>query len=190
MITTRNNIFYINTLNYNKNNNIYNTNNTIFDLNTLNYKKKIIIFITHIIILTHVIGCGHVQPTLGLGMDASTPTLGVGVAMCPKVALGSALLSGVAQAPGGARSPLHKGWAASAPAILAWAASGVRFSWPAAPPKFVLTIFSPNQLFNAICTPVKKTTTSLPYCPCNSLCQGLSCHYTAPIHSVLCLCKQ
>jgi len=40
MITTHNNIFYINTLSYNKNNNIYNTNNTIFYLNTLNYKKK------------------------------------------------------------------------------------------------------------------------------------------------------
>jgi hypothetical protein len=30
MITTHNNIFYINILSYNKNNNIYNTNNTIF----------------------------------------------------------------------------------------------------------------------------------------------------------------
>ena len=29
MITTHNNIFYINTLSYNKNNNIYNTNNNI-----------------------------------------------------------------------------------------------------------------------------------------------------------------
>ena len=37
---TNNNIFYINTLNYNKNNNIYNTNNNIFDMNTLNYKKN------------------------------------------------------------------------------------------------------------------------------------------------------
>jgi hypothetical protein len=85
MITTHNNIFYINTLSYNKNNNIYNTNNTIFDLNTLNYKKKIIIFITHIIILTHVIECGRVQPTLGLGMDASTrgyvPQGGTGVCL-------------------------------------------------------------------------------------------------------------
>jgi hypothetical protein len=40
MITTHNNIFYINTLSYNKNNDIYNTNNNIFDLNTLNYKRK------------------------------------------------------------------------------------------------------------------------------------------------------
>jgi hypothetical protein len=37
---TNYNIFYINTLNYNKNNNIYNTNNNIFDMNTLNYKKN------------------------------------------------------------------------------------------------------------------------------------------------------
>jgi len=37
---TNNNIFYINTLNYNKNNNIYNTINNIFDMNTLNYKKN------------------------------------------------------------------------------------------------------------------------------------------------------
>ena len=33
MITTHNNIFYINNSSYNK-------NNTIFDLNTLNYKRK------------------------------------------------------------------------------------------------------------------------------------------------------
>ena len=32
---TNSNIFYINTLNYNKNNNIYNTNNNIFYMNTL-----------------------------------------------------------------------------------------------------------------------------------------------------------
>jgi hypothetical protein len=44
------NIFDMNTLSYNKNNNIYNTNNFIFEMNTLNY-KKIIIFITQIIIL-------------------------------------------------------------------------------------------------------------------------------------------
>jgi len=33
-------IFYINTLNYNENYNIYNTNNNNFDMNTLNYKKN------------------------------------------------------------------------------------------------------------------------------------------------------
>jgi len=47
MITTHNNIFYINTFNYNKNNNIYNTNNIIFYLNTLNYKRKNNIYNTH-----------------------------------------------------------------------------------------------------------------------------------------------
>jgi hypothetical protein len=61
MITTHNNIFYINILSYNKNNNIYNKNNTIFYLNTLNYKREKI-FITHIIILTHVGGRRRVQP--------------------------------------------------------------------------------------------------------------------------------
>ena len=40
MITIHNNIFYINALSYNKNNNIYNTNNNIFDMNTFNYKKN------------------------------------------------------------------------------------------------------------------------------------------------------
>jgi predicted proteasome-type protease len=43
MYTTSNNIFYINTLNYNKNNNIYSTNNTTFNINTFKYNKKIII---------------------------------------------------------------------------------------------------------------------------------------------------
>jgi hypothetical protein len=33
MITTHNNIFYINTLSYNKNNNIYNINNYIKNFN-------------------------------------------------------------------------------------------------------------------------------------------------------------
>jgi hypothetical protein len=66
MITTHNNIFYINTLSYNKNNNIYNINNTIFYLNTLNYKRKII-FIPHIIILTHVVGRERVQAQHGDG---------------------------------------------------------------------------------------------------------------------------
>ena len=32
--------FYINTFNYSKNNNIYNTNKTIFNFNTFNYNKK------------------------------------------------------------------------------------------------------------------------------------------------------
>ena len=50
---TNNNIFYINTLSYNKNNNIYNTNNNIFDMNTWIIREKII-FITYIIILTHM----------------------------------------------------------------------------------------------------------------------------------------
>jgi len=36
----------------------------------------------------------------------------------------------------------------------------------------------------------EKTTSSHTCCPCNFLCQKLSCHYTAPIHSALCLCKQ
>ena len=37
---TNYNIFDMNTLSYNKNNNIYNTNNFIFEMNTLNYKKN------------------------------------------------------------------------------------------------------------------------------------------------------
>jgi hypothetical protein len=57
MITTHNNIFYINTLSYNKNNNIYNTNNTIFYMNTLNYKRKNNIYNTHYYINT----CGWAQ---------------------------------------------------------------------------------------------------------------------------------
>jgi len=47
MITAHNIIFYINTLSYNKNNNIYNTNNTIFYLNNLNYKRKNNIYNTY-----------------------------------------------------------------------------------------------------------------------------------------------
>ena len=40
---TNNNIFDINTFNYNNNNNnIYNTNNIIYNINTFNYKKIII----------------------------------------------------------------------------------------------------------------------------------------------------
>jgi len=50
--------------------------------------------------------------------------------------------------------------------------------------------FLPNHPFNAKCTLAKKTTSPIPRYPCNSLCQGLSCHYTAPIYSTLCLCKQ
>jgi len=38
--------------------------------------------------------------------------------------------------------------------------------------------------------PSEKTTSSHTCYPCNFLCQGLSCYYTAPIHSALCLCKQ
>jgi hypothetical protein len=37
--------FYINTFNYSKNNNIYNTNKTIFNFNTFNYNKKLIFII-------------------------------------------------------------------------------------------------------------------------------------------------
>jgi hypothetical protein len=37
---TNYNIFYINTYNYNNNNNIYNTNNNIFYMNILNYIQK------------------------------------------------------------------------------------------------------------------------------------------------------
>jgi hypothetical protein len=37
LITHNNNIFNINTINYNKNNNICNTNNTIFNINIFNY---------------------------------------------------------------------------------------------------------------------------------------------------------
>jgi len=57
MMTTHNNIFYINTLSYNKNNNIYNINNTIFYLNTLNYKRKNNIYNTYYYINT----CGLAQ---------------------------------------------------------------------------------------------------------------------------------
>jgi len=67
MITIHNNIFYINTLSYNKNNNIYNTNNTIF-IWTLWIIREKIIFITHNIILTHVGGHRHVQTQLGYGL--------------------------------------------------------------------------------------------------------------------------
>ena len=65
MITTHNNIFYINNSSYNKNNNIFSTNNTIFDLNTLNYKRKNNIYNTYYYINT----CGWARtrsdPTWG-----------------------------------------------------------------------------------------------------------------------------
>jgi hypothetical protein len=46
------NFFDMNTLSYNKNYNIDNIDNFIFEMNTLNYKKKII-FIRQIIILVN-----------------------------------------------------------------------------------------------------------------------------------------
>jgi hypothetical protein len=51
-INTNNNIFYIDTLNYNKNNNIHNTNNTICNINTFNSKKIIFIILIIIFIIT------------------------------------------------------------------------------------------------------------------------------------------
>jgi uncharacterized protein YccT (UPF0319 family) len=42
--------FYINTFNYSKNNNIYNTNKIIFNFNTFNY-NKIIIFVILILLI-------------------------------------------------------------------------------------------------------------------------------------------
>jgi hypothetical protein len=40
-------VFYINTLSYNNNNNIYNINNNIFDMKILNYKRNNNIYNTH-----------------------------------------------------------------------------------------------------------------------------------------------
>jgi len=40
ILNTNYNIFYMNILSYNKNNYIYNTNNYIFEMNILNYKKN------------------------------------------------------------------------------------------------------------------------------------------------------
>jgi len=91
MITTRNNIFYINTLNYNKNNNIYNTNNTIFNLNTLNYKKKNNnIYNTHYYINT----CDWVwtRPTyIGVGHGRLHTHLGCGRGYVPQGGTGVCL---------------------------------------------------------------------------------------------------
>ena len=50
--------------------------------------------------------------------------------------------------------------------------------------------FFPNHPFNAKCTSTKKITSPIFRCLCNSLCQGLNYHYTAPIYNSLCLCKQ
>jgi hypothetical protein len=63
MITTHNNIFYINTLINNKNNNIYNTNNTIFYLKTLNYKRKNNIYNTYYYINTCCLARTRLDPT-------------------------------------------------------------------------------------------------------------------------------
>jgi hypothetical protein len=60
MMTTNKNIFYINTLSYNKNNNIHNTKNTIFYVNTLNYKRKNNIYNTHYYVNT--CGWAHMPP--------------------------------------------------------------------------------------------------------------------------------
>ena len=56
MITSHDNIFYINILSYNKNNNIYNINNNIFYLNILNYKRK-----NNIYNARHLGGCEYIQ---------------------------------------------------------------------------------------------------------------------------------
>jgi hypothetical protein len=66
MITTYNNIFYINTLSYNKNNNIYNINNVIFYLNESKLNLSVGV---------------DVWPNPRLGVDASKPNLGLGVAV-------------------------------------------------------------------------------------------------------------
>ena len=71
MITTHNNIFSINTLNYNKNNNIYNTNNNIFDVNTLNYKRKNNIYDTYYYPNIHVGGRGRIQTRAPRGYGAT-----------------------------------------------------------------------------------------------------------------------
>jgi hypothetical protein len=64
---TNNNIFSINTLSYNKYNNIYNTNNNIFDMNILNYKRNNNIYNTHYYIKKTDVGLFtlHPGPTWG-----------------------------------------------------------------------------------------------------------------------------
>jgi len=59
--------FYINTLSYNKNNNIYNTNNNIFDMNTLNYKRNNNIYNIHYYIK---------KTNVGLCVNASKANMG------------------------------------------------------------------------------------------------------------------
>jgi len=76
MITTHNNIFCINTLSYNKNNDIYNTNNTIFDLNTLKYKRKNNIYNTHYYINTCEWAWTRPHPILVWASTRPDPTWG------------------------------------------------------------------------------------------------------------------
>jgi hypothetical protein len=69
MITTHIMIFfYINTSSYN---NIYNTNNNIFDVNTLNYKRKNNIYNTYYYINTHVVGRGCIRTRAPYGYGAT-----------------------------------------------------------------------------------------------------------------------
>jgi len=77
MITTQIIIFfYINTLSYNKNNNIYNTNNIIFDINTLNYKRKNNTYKTHYYINTCGWARARPNPTWGWVWTPPRPSLG------------------------------------------------------------------------------------------------------------------
>ena len=76
-------MFYINTLNYNKNNNIYNTNINVFDKNTLNYKRNNNIYNTHYYIKkTNVrLAVNASRSNMEWGGDAAKPNVGLGADM-------------------------------------------------------------------------------------------------------------
>jgi hypothetical protein len=134
------------------------------------------------------------DPTWGWTRMRSDPTWGCHrqSSFLPRpqrqVALGSAPRKGrAAHASCGAQSAPCTGRAAKTPAVLAWATPVPGAHSPCSPTKTCADNFILNHSFNAKCTPVKKTTPSLLRCHYNSMCQGLSCHYTILIHSALCL---
>ena len=124
-----------------------------------------------------------------------------------QVALGSALLTWAAQAPGDAQVCPAQGqgrlcamWSsvcptqgrfAATPAILTWAAlaPSVCFPWPATPSKLVLILFYSTVTLMPNAPQWKRQLHPSP-AAIATLCQVLGCHYTASIHSDWYLCKQ
>jgi len=152
---------------------IFITQIILFLIWTLWIIREKIIFIPHIIILIHVVGVDASRPNMGVGVG-----VGVDARVCPAPGQGRsyAMWHSVCLEQGpGSRS-------ASCPCV-----GSTRCPLPMAcnPSKTCADNFLSNRPFNAKCLS-EKTTPPLPQCHCNSLCQGLGCHYTA----ALCLCKQ